>query len=947
MMRALLAIAWILAAIAAPLAQPMVPGGFGPMQPGGSAAGAQPTPPAPACSQAAAWLARNANLDNPSIINSQNLICGMVSDGDFCGSKFDAIYLFAINNLNSALLNLCGTQFSASRVPGVNFVANEGFSTISGNFSVFVNSNFTPSTAGGNFTLNAAHVSAWTFSGTTDSNTAIATSPPSTFPLTDIYPARPIDGNTYCRINDSNPPSGGTPDTDSTGWFVCNRSGASATQLYKNGSLFGSPNNTASGSLVAIPLVFAIGTSQRIGIGTIGGSLDSATVSRVYARFCAYLIAQRGSCTAPPTVAVTSPTNGTPVTGQLKITATATAPGGIGAPGVTIQVDGVGLVFPVTTPPFGYSWNSASVVDGPHTITATVTDNAGNITTSSAVTITTSNGTTPNTYYFAAAGSDSGNTCLVQASPCLTLAKATSLSYKGGDSILFNGGDAFSGCLVLTTSNAAGISPGYRLTVSNYGTGSPTINSNCTSTGQSGAISVDGISGIVVSNLTIRAGAIMTRAGVYVLNSSSSRMDTVTIENNDIAGFGTYGAGGTFFGGEVMIDDSAGTAGLANVSLLNNNLHGLSGPTSTDDNGAAGFASVPPNIRGLIAQGNIIYDIGGTSRGGAGGSVGNGMIFNGVNNGVHRYDLAHDLGANTNTCGGPAGLWWGTGGARSATRFSEVYRVQHVGTFPATACDFDCYDWDNGTSGGLGEYLYCHDSDGPAFLAFVSNNITYRYSISENTNNLGVDAAAAISTIGRADFYNLTIWLSFPATTGRRPAAFEFDFGSSTANLGVAANNIFAVRANDLGNVPFVEANYTGETPAGPTGYNFANNDYYNMSGSGTLRWKPGSTIYTSLAAWQASSSGRDPNATIANPLVTGGGSGGICTWTPSTQSPTWPPNGCPTAYTLQGGSTIKSTGIDLTQAPYSLTIGARDYYANTIPGSGNCFNIGASGACP
>ena len=40
--------------------------------------------------------------------------------------------------------------------------------------------------------------------------------------------------------------------------------------------------------------------------------------------------------------------------------------------------------------------------------------------------------------------------------------------------------------------------------------------------------------------------------------------------------------------------------------------------------------------------------------------------------------------------------------------------------------------------------------------------------------------------------------------------------------------------------------------------------------------------------------------------------------------------------------------GIDLTQPPYSLNVGTRDYYGNTIPhGVGTGFNIGADGGNP
>ena len=54
----------------------------------------------------------------------------------------------------------------------------------------------------------------------------------------------------------------------------------------------------------------------------------------------------------------------------------------------------------------------------------------------------------------------------------------------------------------------------------------------------------------------------------------------------------------------------------------------------------------------------------------------------------------------------------------------------------------------------------------------------------------------------------------------------------------------------------------------------------------------------------------------------------------------------CPTNYELQAGSTLIGAGLDLTQAPYNLTLPIQDYYTNAIPnGSGSGWNYGADGA--
>ena len=54
----------------------------------------------------------------------------------------------------------------------------------------------------------------------------------------------------------------------------------------------------------------------------------------------------------------------------------------------------------------------------------------------------------------------------------------------------------------------------------------------------------------------------------------------------------------------------------------------------------------------------------------------------------------------------------------------------------------------------------------------------------------------------------------------------------------------------------------------------------------------------------------------------------------------------CPVGYQLPTGNALLATGLDLTQAPYSLTLPTQDFYGNAIPHTkGSGYNIGADGA--
>jgi fibronectin type 3 domain-containing protein len=77
----------------------------------------------------------------------------------------------------------------------------------------------------------------------------------------------------------------------------------------------------------------------------------------------------------PPTVSVTGPQANATVSGTTALSATATATtAGASIASIQFQIDGKNVGSPVTTAPYTYNWDSASVTNGSHTITAIATD---------------------------------------------------------------------------------------------------------------------------------------------------------------------------------------------------------------------------------------------------------------------------------------------------------------------------------------------------------------------------------------------------------------------------------------------------------------------------------------------------------------------------------------------------------------------------------------------
>jgi fibronectin type 3 domain-containing protein len=94
----------------------------------------------------------------------------------------------------------------------------------------------------------------------------------------------------------------------------------------------------------------------------------------------------------PPTVSISAPIDGSQVAGQVPVNATASDANGVAS--VSFAVDSSPLGTDATAP-YGVTWDSTTVPNGPHVLTATARDPAGNAATSAAIAVTVANDTTP------------------------------------------------------------------------------------------------------------------------------------------------------------------------------------------------------------------------------------------------------------------------------------------------------------------------------------------------------------------------------------------------------------------------------------------------------------------------------------------------------------------------------------------------------------------------
>jgi uncharacterized membrane protein len=96
-----------------------------------------------------------------------------------------------------------------------------------------------------------------------------------------------------------------------------------------------------------------------------------------------------GTDTTPPTTSVTAPANGATVSGTVTITATASDD--VGVTQMQLLVDGSVVASNTNSTSISFNFNTTTVANGTHTIVSKASDAAGNVGTSSTVTVTVSN----------------------------------------------------------------------------------------------------------------------------------------------------------------------------------------------------------------------------------------------------------------------------------------------------------------------------------------------------------------------------------------------------------------------------------------------------------------------------------------------------------------------------------------------------------------------------
>lgn len=138
-----------------------------------------------------------------------------------------------------------------------------------------------------------------------------------------------------------------------------------------------------------------------------------------------------GSDTTAPTIALTAPAANASVSNTVTLSATATD--NVGVVGVQFIVDGANVGAEDTTSPYSIAWDSKTVANGTHTISAKARDAAGNTTTTTPTNITVSNTVTP------PADTTPPTVTLTAPAPNATLSGSATLTATATDNVAVTG----------------------------------------------------------------------------------------------------------------------------------------------------------------------------------------------------------------------------------------------------------------------------------------------------------------------------------------------------------------------------------------------------------------------------------------------------------------------------------------------------------------------------
>ena len=399
------------------------------------------------------------------------------------------------------------------------------------------------------------------------------------------------------------------------------------------------------------------------------------------------------------------------------------------------------------------------------------------------------------TYYVSPTGDDAARGTSLRLA-WKSIAHVNAVHFAAGDKVLFEGGNSFSGKLVV----ASGVTYG------SFGSGAATL-----SGGDDGAIVAKNVAGFRITNLTLVGTSLdhgVLNASGIVITNDGSKLHGVTIDHVDISGFSLAG---------ILMQSGGRFSGYDNVSIRSSSIH---------DNGYVGIALSGEEVAtfsGVDIAHVEVRNINGyrNSYGQLVEGSGTGIDVSGALSITITDNAVHDNGAMSS---GPAGI--SVLNATDVTiAHNEVWNVHTLSSFGGEAIRLDRAE------SVLVEGNYTHTNDGSS-LRLIANGATVRFDISDDDGRRNRAPALSISGSG-VDVIRNTIALRHASEMGAATALFI------DASDALVANNLSATSAG----VKVMEV----PSSSSPR---FIANDYFAAGGPALFDWHE--MTYSGFDAWNA-----------------------------------------------------------------------------------------------
>ena len=448
-------------------------------------------------------------------------------------------------------------------------------------------------------------------------------------------------------------------------------------------------------------------------------------------------------------------------------------------------------------------------------------------------------------YYVSSSGNDS-NAGTSSAAPWRTIAKVNASSFQPGDSILFQGGQTFTGAII-SPSAGTNTKP---ITFGSYGGGRATISS-----GSSNGFTSANQGGIIVRDLTF-TGTASTNQGILFTNglASNVHLQNIQVIGCVVSGYGQNG---------IAVTGTAGFAGYDDVLIQGCTTSGCC-TVATGGNGVSGIYFIALTAYGINSAGTnaafcnvviancISHDNVGTLDTNWSGS---GIFVAEALNALITNCLAYANGTSAaGAQGGAVGIWF------SDCVECVIDGCESYGTGSTAHIDGDGFDLDGGCFHCTIQNCYSHENAGAGFQIYCYNDGTV-------TTSDHCSVLNCVSINDGTDAVNRPTGNSSGIMIGSETTATQ-------TNVRVAGNHVYQSNAGAWCVACYHDTSVTGivtgnsfvvvgalvhvHNVTAPAALIFNGNDYY-----GTLNVLWNNTTFTSLTAWRAAFPAQEPSALV------------------------------------------------------------------------------------